>query len=162
MVTIDDTSFSSDIQLADILKVLTKADMLKIIKKLDLYVSPNLKKEETARRVAQELLDNPISILSNLCKAELELLDEMIKAGSNAYVTRKTRKTEYKLQKYGLVLTCVDYVKDEWHLLMPDCVRKSLSTDYLFYLELAKQGKKGPTSKELRMMGMLKRLYGEE
>ena len=27
---------------------------------------------------------------------------------------------------------------------------------------LAKQGKKGPTPKDLRMMAMLKRLYGEE
>ena len=36
--------------------------MLKVCDKLDLYVSPNLKKDETARRVAQELLDSPIAV----------------------------------------------------------------------------------------------------
>ena len=136
--------------------------MLKVIKRLDLYVSPNLKKEETARRVARELLDNPLAILSDLCKAELELLDEFVKAGPNAYVTRKIRKTEYKLQKFSLVLTHIDIDKGEWNMLMPDSVRESLSTDYQFYLDMAKQGKKGPTPKEVRMMGMLKRFYGEE
>ena len=108
MITIQDTTFKSDIPLASILSVKTKVELLKIIQKLDLYVSPNLKKDETARRVARELLDNPIAILSSLCKAELELLDELVKAGPNAYITRKARKTEYKLQKYCLVLTCID------------------------------------------------------
>lgn len=162
MITIEDTTFTSDIALSAILSVSTKADMLKVIKRLDLYVSPNLKKEETARRVARELLDNPLAILSDLCKAELELLDGFIKAGPNAYVTRKIRKTEYKLQKFCLVLTHIDIDKGEWNMLMPDSVRESLSTDYQFYLDMAKQGKKGPTPKEVRMMGMLKRFYGEE
>ncbi|MDD7721706.1 MAG: hypothetical protein PUK64_01765 [bacterium] len=56
MITIGDKSFKSNIPLESILAVKTKVDMLKIIPKLDLYVSPNLKKEETARRVARELL----------------------------------------------------------------------------------------------------------
>ena len=81
MITIGDKSFKSNIPLESILAVKTKVDMLKIIQKLDLYVSPNLKKEETARRVARELLGEPIAIISTLCKAELELLDELIKAG---------------------------------------------------------------------------------
>ena len=53
MITIGDKSFKSNIPLESILAVKTKVDMLKIIQKLDLYVSPNLKKEETARRVAR-------------------------------------------------------------------------------------------------------------
>ena len=47
-------------------------------------------------------------------------------------------------------------------MLMPDCVRESLAPYCQTYLDLAKQGKKGPTPKDLRMMAMLKRLYGEE
>jgi hypothetical protein len=53
MITIKDTTFTSDISLAAILGVMTKAEMLKICDKLELYVSPNLKKDETARRVAR-------------------------------------------------------------------------------------------------------------
>ena len=64
MITINNTDFSSSIDLAGILVLLTKAEMLDICKRLDLYVSPNLKKEETARRLALELLDSPVEILS--------------------------------------------------------------------------------------------------
>lgn len=117
MVTINNTDFTSNQSLAAILYVKTKADMLSIIKKLDLYVSPNLKKDETARRVAAELLDNPVAILSSLCKAELELLDEFIKAGPNAYITRKIRKTEYKLQKFCLALTHEGYAHTNQRLV---------------------------------------------
>ena len=76
MITISDTHFKSDIALADILAVKTKADILKICDKLDLYVSPNLKKDETARRAALEILHHPIRVLSQLCKSELQLLDK--------------------------------------------------------------------------------------
>jgi len=71
MVTIKNTQFTSNVALCDVLFAMNKEKMLGIIKKLDLYVSPNLKKDETARRVARELLDNPISILCQLSKAEL-------------------------------------------------------------------------------------------
>ena len=57
------------------LNVLTKVKMLDICKKLDLYVSPNLKKEETARRAAREILDNPDDILHGLNKQELQIVD---------------------------------------------------------------------------------------
>lgn len=128
MVTIKHTNFTSDLSLASILSVKTKADMLKICEKLDLYVSPNLKKEETARRIAQEILHHPINILSQLCKADLQLLDKIEKVGLNQYIVVKQRKTLYKLQKFGLVLTYEDNERNEWHLLMPDCVRESLFT----------------------------------
>lgn len=47
-------------------------------------------------------------------------------------------------------------------MLMPSDLCKALSADYKFYLNLALQGKKGPSVKDLRMMAMMKRLYGEE
>ena len=84
---------------------MTKVEMLKICNKLELYVSPNLKKDETAKRVAREILDNPDDILHDLNKQELQIVDEFVKAGANFYVVRKIRKTYYKLQKYGLVVT---------------------------------------------------------
>jgi hypothetical protein len=162
MITIKDTTFTSDISLAAILSVMTKAEMLKICDKLELYVSPNLKKDETARRVARELLDNPCDILHVLNKQELQLVDEFVKAGPNQYVVRKARKMPYKLQKFGLVLTCIDAAKDEWHMLMPNSVRESLTTDYKFYLDLAEAGTKLPSKKQLRMMEAINMLMGKE
>lgn len=59
MIVLPDTkTFDSSIRLVQLVGGVTKANMLKVCDKLDLYVSPNLKKDETARRVAQELLDN--------------------------------------------------------------------------------------------------------
>lgn len=81
---------------------------------------------------------------------------------SGAYVTRKARKTEYKLQKFGLVLTYIDEAKGEWKILMPDSVRNSLSEYYKFYLQLAEAGKKGPSPKEIRMMSFMQQLMGEK
>lgn len=46
-------------------------------------------------------------------------------------------------------------------MLMPAELRKSLSEDYKAYLDLALQGKKGPSAKDLRMMAFMKDLYGE-
>ena len=129
--------------------------------KLDLYVSPNLKKDEAARRVAQELLDSPIEILSNLNKQELQIIDEFVKGGANTYVVRKMRKTQYKLQKLYLVATYCDEENQEWHMLMPDELREVLAKDYKFYLDLAEKGQKGPTAKQLRMMAAMKRIMGE-
>ena len=44
-ITIKDKSWTSDISLASIFNVMTKVEMLKICDKLELYVSPNLKKD---------------------------------------------------------------------------------------------------------------------
>ena len=41
---------SDNVSLAQILNSTTKVNMLTVCKKFDLYVSPNLKKDETARR----------------------------------------------------------------------------------------------------------------
>ena len=101
MITIQNTGFTSNVSLAAMLMVRTKEYMLDTCKKLDLYVSPNLKKEETARRIAQEILDNPLAVLCSL----MQLVDEFVKAGPNQYITKKMRKTQYKLQKYSLILT---------------------------------------------------------
>lgn len=162
MITIANTSFTSDISLAAILGIKTKAAMLDICKKLNLYVSPNIRKDETARRLAEEILDNPIEILCRLSKTELQIVDEFVKSGSNTYVIRKTRKTEYKLQKYALVVTYINEVKGEWHLLMPDEVRESLSTNLPFYLDLVNKGIKAPSAKELRIMTMMQMLRNGE
>ena len=80
MIVLPDTkTFDSSIRLVQLVGGVTKVNMLKVCDKLDLYVSPNLKKDETARRVAQELLDSPIEILSNLNKQELQIIDEFVK-----------------------------------------------------------------------------------
>ena len=160
-ITIPNSTWTSNVPLANILSVMTKVEMLKICNKLELYVSPNLKKDETARRVAREILDNPCDVLHVLNKQELQLVDEFVTSGPNHYAVRKMRNTFYKLQQYGLVLTYKDEANAEWHMIMPDEVRKSLEADYKTYLDLAEAGQKLPSKKQLRMMAMLGRLHGE-
>ena len=155
MVTLPDTTFTSSMPLSEVLVVMTKAEMLSICKKLDLYVSPNVKKSETARRLAEEMLDQPLAILCTLCKNELQLAKDFVDAGPNAYLTRKMRKTFYKLQKYGLVLTYEDWEKHEWRMLMPDCVRESLSFSLPTVLQIVEKAGKMPSYKELRTLAFL-------
>ena len=162
MITLPNKTYTADaIHLSQILGSTTKVNMQKVCKKFDLYVSPNLKKDETARRIANEVIDNPIEIISRLSKAELQILDEFVKGDDSTYVVRKERKTPYILQKYYMVATYCDEEKGEWHMLMPAELRKSLSEDYKAYLDLALQGKKDPSAKDLRMMAFMKDLYGE-
>lgn len=162
MIVIPNKNFTADsIRLVQLLNSTTKVNMLKACDKLDLYVSPNLKKDETARRIAQEMLDNPIEILSRLNKQELQIVDEFVKGDANTYVVRKMRKTQYKLQKLFLVATYCDEEKQEWHMLMPNELREVLAKDYKFYLDMAEKGQKGPTAKQLRMMAAMKRILGE-
>ena len=92
-------------------------------------------------------------VLSTLSKTELQLVDEFVKGGPNYYAVRELRKTFYKLQKFYLILTYVDRLKGEWHMIMPDCVRDSLSQVYKPFLDMAKKGIKRPTPKEIRFMG---------
>ena len=163
MITIPNTAYTADIvTLAQILNTTTKADMLTVCKKFDLYVSPNLKKDETARQIASELTHNPIEVLSRLSKTELQIVQEFVKGDDKTYVVRKQRKTHYTLQKYYLVLTYCDETKGEWHMLMPKEVRAALAPDLPFYLDCATNGVKSPSAKDMRLMSMLQRLYGEE
>ena len=52
MITIKNTEFQSNIRLCNLFNVLTKDQIVKIITKLDEYISPNLKKADTAVRAA--------------------------------------------------------------------------------------------------------------
>ena len=128
--------------------------------KLDLYVSPNLKKDETTRRIAQEMLDNPIEILRRLNKQELQMVDEFVKGDASTYVVRKMRKTQYKLQKLYLVVTYEDKETQGWHMLMPAKLPQALSTSLNFYLDMANKGIKAPSAKQLRMMSALGQFLG--
>lgn len=163
MIVIPNKDFTADsIRLVQLLNSTTKVNMLKACDKLDLYVSPNLKKNETARRIAQEMLDNPIEILSRLNKQELQMVDEFVKGDANTYVVRKMRKTQYKLQKLFLVATYEDKETQEWHMLMPSELTKALSTSLNFYLEMANNGVKAPSAKQLRMMSALGQFLGDK
>lgn len=113
MITLPNKTYTADaIHLSQILGSTTKVNMLKVCKKFDLYVSPNLKKDETARRIANEVIDNPIEIISRLSKVELQILDEFVTGDYSTYVVRKERKTPYILQKYFMVVTYCDEEKD--------------------------------------------------
>ena len=163
MITIPNKNFSADsIRLAQLLNSTTKVNMLKVCKKFDLYVSPNLKKDETARRIANEVIDNPIEIISRLSKAELQILDEFVKGDDGTYVVRKERKTPYILQKYYMVVIYWDEEKGEWHMLMPMELRESLASSLPFFLDCAMKGVKAPSAKELRIMSALQRFMGAQ
>ena len=93
MITIPNKNFSADsIRLAQLLNSITKVNMLKVCKKFDLYVSPNLRKDETAHRIDNEVVDNSIEIISRLSKAELQILDEFVNGNDSTDVVRKERK----------------------------------------------------------------------
>ena len=131
MITLSSKIYTADaIHRCQIHGSTTKANMLKFCKKFDLYVSPNLKKNETACRIANGVIDNPIEIISRLSKAELQILDELVKGDDSTYVVRKERKTPYIHQKYYMVVIYCDDEKEEWHMLMPTELRKALSDDY--------------------------------
>ena len=84
-----------------------------------------------------------------------------VKGDDSTYVVRKERKIPYILQKFFMVVTYCDEEKGEWYMLMLAELRKTLSDDYKVYLDIALQGKKGPSAKDLRMMAFMKNLYGE-
>ena len=107
-------------------------------------------------------MDNPIEVVSRLSKAELQIIDEFVNGDDSTYVVRKQRKTPNMLQKYFMVVTYCDDDHMEWHMLMPSDIRKALSTDYKFYLDLALQGKKGPSAKDLRRLAFIRQLFGED
>ncbi|MDE5872225.1 MAG: hypothetical protein K2H22_09830 [Muribaculaceae bacterium] len=160
MITIPDKSFKSSIKLADILYVMKKDEMLRIAKRLDFYVSPNVNKDKTATRLAKNILEEPIEIVSRLSKTELLLLEELLNTGPDTYVEKKLRKSPYMLQKWGLVVTYEDEANGKQYLLMPDEVREVLARVSTVYIAMAKEGKKGPSAKELRMASMMADLLG--
>ena len=160
MVTIKDKSFSSAQKLSSILYVMKKDELLKIAKRLDFYISPNITKDKIASRLAAGMLAEPIEIVSRLSKTELLLLEELINAGSDTYIEKKLRKSFYMLQKWGLVLTYEDDVNGKWYLLMPDEVREALASVSASYIAMAKEGKKGPSAKDLRMASFMADLLG--
>lgn len=127
MVTISNTDFKSDMRLCNVFNVVAKDKIVGTIIKLGEYISPNLKKGETAVRAADIILHNPLLVLDDLNKNELQLVKEFVAAGSNVYVERKMRKTFYKLQKYNLVLTYEDNGNQVWKMLMPDEVREAFA-----------------------------------
>lgn len=160
MVQIEDKTMTSDFSLESILYSKKKENLLKVAKRLDFWISPNVTKAKVAKRLADDMLENPMEIITRLSKSELLLLDEFLKAGSNAYIEKKPRKTEYMLQKWGLVVTYDDIENNKWYMLMPDEVREALIKVAEPYITLAKEGKKGPSAKELRMMSMFSDLLG--
>ena len=159
MITIHDTSFTSNIDLAKLLAIMSKEKLAKISDKLDFYVSKNIKKEEMARRLAYAMLDAPDNILLQLSKTELEIIDEFVKAGANHYAVRKMRKTYYKLQNWGLVLTYEDEEAGKWHLLMPDCVCEVFAQHYQIFYDMAMKGIKRPSLREYRFMSLMYDLH---
>lgn len=163
MTTVRDKNIrTADITLAFLLSFHTKKDLIDIADKLDLYVSPNITKDKMSQRLADGMLSNPMEIVTRLSKPELQLLDELVKAGSDEFVQRKQRKTYYMLQKLGLVATYEDDAKGLWHMIMPDEVRTALQGYYEPYLDMANAGKKGPTAKQLRMAAFMRDILGHD
>ncbi len=103
-----------------------------------------------------------MEVVTRLAKAELQLLDEIVQAGPDKGVTRKSRKSYYMLQKLGLVVTCDDVSAGAWTMFMPDEVRKSLAPLYKPFLDMALQGVKRPSAKDIRFMEFMNNLFGSQ
>ena len=127
MITIDNTDLKSGMKLCDVLNVLTKGEIVSVIRKQDGYISPNLKKADTAIRAAGMMLEDPVPTLEAPGMDGLKLVKEFVQAGPDTYVPRKMRRTPYKLQKYALVLTHEDEGTQRWETLMPDEVREAFA-----------------------------------
>ena len=160
LIITDNPQQTTGIELFQIYVAMTKEQLLKIAKKLDLWVSPNYTKQKTAERLSDEVLENPMEVVTRLAKAELQLLDEIVQAGPDKGVTRKSRKSYYMLQKLGLVVTYSDSNKQVWKMFMPDEVRDALSPIYEQFHDMAQKGVKRPSAKDIRFMGLLSDLFG--
>lgn len=110
-----------------VLNVLTKGEIVSVIRKLDGYISPNLKKADTAICAAGMILEEPMQVLEDPGMDGLKLVKEFVQAGPDTYVPRRMRRTPYKLQKYALVLTHEDDGTQRWEMLMPDEVREAFA-----------------------------------
>ena len=155
MITIKNTDFQSNFRLSQLFNVLTKDEIVKIITKLDEYISPNLKKADTAARAASMILYDPMLVLEDLNKDELKLVKEFVEAGANQYIIRKQRKTPYKLQKYALVATYEDDKAAQWHMLMPDEVREAFAPHIDEALAFKEKFPKKLTHKEKSMIALM-------
>lgn len=92
-----------------------------------------------------------IEILCTLDKQELKNVEEFVNGGKNTHVVRKMRTKPYILQKYCLVLTYCDEENKQWHLIMPDAIRESLSKRLPYFLDLAKRGLKQASPRQVRL-----------
>ena len=136
LIITDNPQQTTGIELFQIYVAMTKEQLLKIAKKLDLWVSPNYTKQKTAERLSDEVLENPMEVVTRLAKAEL--------------------------QKLGLVVTYDDVPAGTWTMFMPDEVRKSLAPLYKPFLDMALQGVKRPSAKDIRFMGFMNNLFGSQ
>lgn len=127
MITIDNTGLKSDMKLCDVLNVLTKGEIVSVIRKPDRYISPNLKKADTAIRAAGMIPGDPVPVLEDLSMDGLKPMKEFVQAGPDTYVPRRMRRTPCKLQKYTLVLTHEDDDTQRWEMLMPDEAREAFA-----------------------------------
>lgn len=101
MITIPNKDFkSSNIMLQQIINSTTKVKMLKVCKKFDLYVSPNLRKDETSRRIALEVMDNPLRFSADSARPNSKSLTSLCAAAmtpmwcaSNARPLTSSRNT---------------------------------------------------------------------
>lgn len=83
-------------------------------------------------------------------------------AGLGQGARRKIRKTLYMLQELDLVLTYIDDAAGEWLMFLPDEVRKAIGSTYLPFLDMAREGVKRPSARDLRFVSILKSQYGGE
>lgn len=156
MITIPNIDYTSDIKMTDALSGVTKSEMFKIVKKLDLFVRQDLDGEELVTRFAEELIKADIEILCTLDKHELKIVEEFVNGGPNTHVVRKMRIKPYLLQKYCLVLTYCDEENKQWHLIMPDEIRESLSKRLPYFLDPAKRGLKPASPRQIRLAAVVR------
>lgn len=152
MLVIPDKTYTADITLEDILSYFPKPYLQSICRRTSLFVNERIRTDETARRLAIEILTHPEEVLSSLNMDDLLLAKELL---SSSYVERTPSDKFYKLQTLGLVVTYENANHDRWYILMPSSLRKAIAAYVPLYIMCAEKGLSYPSTRNKRIAELM-------
>ena len=103
-------------------------------------------------------VEEVIELVMSVNPKAIMVIKSTIPVGYTEMIRKKMRKTQYKLQKYSLILTFEDFETGEWKMLMPDSVRESLAASLPAILSIAEKTGKAPKYMDLRMLAFFNSL----
>lgn len=124
MAMLPNKTFTSELALDEILAAFPSAYLETVVRLLSFDGAERL----SAGGVAGRMLKQPCRIFDAIRQSaeDLSLARDFMSAAPGAYVIRKKRPRCYMLQSLGLVATYEHIDNSEWHMLMPNEIRKAL------------------------------------
>lgn len=128
MIKIDTSKkYHGSYKLSDRLSSRTKAELARMSDFLGINVPARLKKDEYADALAQEILSEPENWLVRLSRYELQLMQQLVKAGKDGSVS----DTLLQIRLPAITMGFLNDERDEadhtvWHYTMPDELRKAV------------------------------------